>query len=55
LLDLGSCFLELGQLAANSLYHAEVPGAGINAQLAAAEGEQVAEGALLLRLEPSGG
>ncbi|WP_022681774.1 carboxyl transferase domain-containing protein [Sphingobium bisphenolivorans] len=41
LLDLGSPFLELGQLAANELYHDEVPGAGIIAGVGRVAGRQV--------------
>ena len=41
LLDPGSPFLELGQLAANGLYHDEVPGAGIIAGIGRVSGRQV--------------
>ena len=41
LLDPGSPFLELGQLAANGLYHDEVPGAGIIAGIGRVAGRQV--------------
>jgi 3-methylcrotonyl-CoA carboxylase beta subunit len=41
LLDLGSPFLEVGQLAANGLYGDEVPGAGIIAGIGRVSGRQV--------------
>jgi len=41
LLDPGSPFLEVGQLAANGLYHDEVPGAGIIAGIGRVSGRQV--------------
>ncbi|WP_176594164.1 carboxyl transferase domain-containing protein [Sphingobium sp. EM0848] len=41
LLDPGSPFLEIGQLAANGLYHNEVPGAGIIAGIGRVSGRQV--------------
>ncbi|WP_336970149.1 carboxyl transferase domain-containing protein [Sphingobium aromaticiconvertens] len=41
LLDPGSPFLEIGQLAANGLYHDEVPGAGIIAGIGRVSGRQV--------------
>ena len=41
LLDPGAPFLEIGQLAANGLYHDEVPGAGIIAGIGRVAGRQV--------------
>ena len=41
LLDPGSPFLEIGQLAANGLYHDEVPGAGMIAGIGRVSGRQV--------------
>ncbi|CAD7339818.1 methylcrotonoyl-CoA carboxylase [Sphingomonadales bacterium 56] len=41
LLDPGSPFLEIGQLAANGLYHDEVPGAGIITGIGRVSGRQV--------------
>jgi 3-methylcrotonyl-CoA carboxylase beta subunit len=41
LLDPGSPFLEIGQLAANDLYDGEVPGAGIIAGIGSVSGRQV--------------
>ena len=41
LLDPGSPFLEIGQLAANGLYDDEVPGAGIIAGIGRVSGKQV--------------
>ena len=41
LLDPGSSFLEVGQLAANGLYHDEVPGAGVIAGIGRVSGRQV--------------
>ncbi len=41
LLDPGSPFLEVGQLAANGLYHDDVPGAGIIAGIGRVSGRQV--------------
>ena len=41
LLDPGSPFLEVGQLAANGLYHDEVPGAGVIAGIGRVSGRQV--------------
>ncbi|MDP9421779.1 MAG: methylcrotonoyl-CoA carboxylase [Pseudomonadota bacterium] len=41
LLDPGSPFLEIGQLAANDLYHREVPGAGMIAGIGRVSGRQV--------------
>jgi 3-methylcrotonyl-CoA carboxylase beta subunit len=40
LLDPGSPFLEIGQLAANGLYHDEVPGAGVIAGIGRVSGRQ---------------
>lgn len=41
LLDPGSPFLEVGQLAANGLYHNEVPGAGLITGIGRVSGQQV--------------
>jgi 3-methylcrotonyl-CoA carboxylase beta subunit len=41
LLDVGSAFLEIGQLAANGLYDDEVPGAGIICGIGTVSGRQV--------------
>ena len=41
LLDPGSPFLEIGQLAANGMYHGEVPGAGLIAGIGRVSGRQV--------------
>ena len=41
LLDPGSPFLEIGQLAANDMYHGEVPGAGLITGIGRVEGRQV--------------
>ena len=41
LLDPGSPFLEIGQLAANDLYNGEVPGAGMIAGIGRVSGRQV--------------
>jgi 3-methylcrotonyl-CoA carboxylase beta subunit len=41
LLDPGAPFLEIGQLAANGLYHDEVPGAGVIAGIGRVSGRQV--------------
>ena len=40
LLDAGSPFLEVGQLAANGMYHGEVPGAGLITGIGCVEGRQ---------------